>query len=175
MQGLVPLDGIGKPVTGASFNGTSKTTAGPIGNPLPRDFSGDIVPMSMAGTPTSSSGTPIPGGAVSGANATGTFPGIGSPVAFELDAAGNPIPVSNSSELLGKEGSSLNGTSISPLGYPVNSTDNTAIAVDHAGNVVPFDKPGGSVLGPDGTPINGSTIDGNGTLVGPTGETLQHQ
>jgi hypothetical protein len=169
MQGLVPLDAIGKPIPGAKFNGTDKIASSMDGQALPRDFSGDIVPVMEFGTPLSSSGTPVPGGAVIGGNATGTFPGIVGPTTFEMDAAGNPIPVGNNSQLLGKDGMPLNGTSISPLGFPVNSTDNNPIAVDYAGNIVPFDKPGGSVLDPNGNPIIGSRINGNGALIGPTG------
>jgi hypothetical protein len=148
---LTPLDALGSPIPGATFDPASKAATAAGGQPLPLDFSGDVVGLDANGTPVdaTSQRAPIPGAKVdTSGKVVVPLPGAGpggpqNPV--EIDGAGKAQPVTSSGVPLGPDGAVVPGLRISPTGQLVDANGNPA-TIDDGGNPVSLDRVGGQPL-----------------------------
>jgi hypothetical protein len=175
---LTPLDAIGKPIEGATFDPETKQATSAAGLPLARDFSGDVVAVDEGGNPVDSAGSPIEGGALGPGEAPGPADGPaeapGPAGAFsssrnlpvEIDGAGRAVPVDAQGTPLPIAGTSAapNAT-LDPRGFLIDPSTRQPAAIDAFGNTLPMNQPGGSLHNPRGLPINGSTVNREGIPV----------
>jgi hypothetical protein len=148
---LTPLDALGNPIPGATFDAASKAASATGGKALPRDFSGDVVGLNGDGIPVDATPqkAPIPGAKVDTSGKV-VVPqpgsGAGAPqTPVEIDGLGRAQPVSSSGAPLGPDGSSIPGLKISPTGQLVD-VNGSPVTIDESGIPVSLDRVGGQPL-----------------------------